>query len=181
MVSELLNGSSMRMKNEVANQYMRTFSRIFGELSALLPHRQKKRRASNLLRQISHTRQREVKRSIQDTHNAKKRSTYRSTLHVTFRSITHGSGPVFFLSQEFSILSQFLSELPCPLSFHQIQTDVAAQITPSRRLSSSAASFARVKFPADEERVHSVNTLTQATGVEQKCNLNTHDTSDQFT
>ena len=87
----------------------------------------------------------------------------------------------FFLSQEFSILSEFLSELPCPLSFHQLQTDVAAQITPSRRLSSSAASFARVKFPADEERVHSVNTLTQATGVEKYCNLNTHDTSDQFT
>ena len=37
MLSELQNGSSMRMKNERANQYMRTFSRIFGELSALLP------------------------------------------------------------------------------------------------------------------------------------------------
>ena len=36
MVSELRNGSSMRMKNELANQYMRTFSH-FGELSALLP------------------------------------------------------------------------------------------------------------------------------------------------
>ena len=49
MVSELRNGSSMRMKNELANQYMRTFSH-FGELSALLPE---PKRISNEMREAS--------------------------------------------------------------------------------------------------------------------------------